>query len=416
MLGRRMGRVALVILALLAFALGFAGAAAGLDVTQPSVRGSTAQVHFEVLRGDDTASVAARLQRQGLVRNALVFRALARLRHLDTHIEAGIYDLSPGMSMEAIVARLVAGRAAQRTITVPEGLRVTQYPRYFAVLPHFAAQRFLKTAASGQLPDGTKLWEAYWYVARPDASVPYTLEGYLFPDTYAFDPTADDTVVVRRMLDTLGERLCPGPDAAHLDAYLHDAAQCKAHETRLGASGPGLFERLEDRYFTTDDAVALRGALTLGSLAIREIAKPTDAQGVVNVFYNRYLVAQGKLPASSDHPGYLGSDPSAEYARDTSQPPADGHWWADLADAGAKVEPGSPYNADVATHLGLIPGPIAAPGWVEIAAAANPNPDGPTAAFFFVTDHCGTPHYAAQQSAFLADAQRAVDQHQCWTS
>jgi cell division protein YceG involved in septum cleavage len=416
MAGGRAARVALVILALLAFALGFVGVAAGLDVTQPTVHGVTARVPFEVVRGDDTASVAARLQRDGLIRNALVFRALGRLRHLDARLQAGIYDLSPGMSTGTVMTQLMTGRASERTITVPEGLRVTQYPRYFAELPHFNAANFLKTAASGQLPDGTKLWEAYWYLPKPDASVPYALEGYLFPDTYAFDPTADETVVVRRMLDALGEKLCPGPNAAHLDAYLHDASQCKGHEVKLGTGGTGLFERLEDRYITTDDAAALRSALILGSLAIREIGKPADAQGVVNVFYNRYLVAQGKLTASDDHPGYLGSDPSAEYARDTQQPPADGHWWAELADAGAKIEPASPYNSDVTTHLGLIPGPIAAPGWAELAAAANPNPSGPTPAFFFVTDHCGTPHYSAQQSAFQANAQRAVEQHQCWTS
>ncbi len=416
MAGGRAGRVALVIAALLAFAVGFVGVAAGLDVTQPTVRGATARVQFEVLRGDDTASVAARLQRQGLIRNALVFRALGRLRHLDAHLQAGIYDLSPGMSTSSVLAQILAGHVVDRNITVPEGLRVTQYPHYFAQLPHFDAARFLKTAATGQLPDGTKLWEVYWYLPKPDASVPYALEGYLFPDTYAFDPTADDSAVVRRMLDTLGEKLCPGPDAAHPDAYLHDAAQCKAHQVKLGADGPGVFDRLEDRYFTTDDAAALHAALTLGSLAIREIAKPADAQGVVDVFYNRYLVAQGKLTASSDHPGYLGSDPSAEYARDTKQPPADGHWWAELADAGAKIAPDSPYNSDVETHLGLIPGPIATPGWAELAAAANPNPAGPTTAFFFVTDHCGTPHYAALQSAFQADAQRAVEQHQCWTT
>jgi cell division protein YceG involved in septum cleavage len=407
--------VALLLAALLAFVVGFAGVAAGLDATQPAVRGATTRVQFEVVRGDDVASVATRLQHDGLIRNTLVFRALARVRHLDAHLQAGIYDLSPAMSTNAVVAQLLNGRTVERTITVPEGLRVTQYPRYFAQLPHFDAARFLKTAASGQLPDGTKLWEAYWYVAKPDAIVPYALEGYLFPDTYAFDPTADDATVVQRMLDTLGEKLCPGPDAAHLNAYLHDAAACKAHEAKLGTSGPGIFERLEDRYFTKDDTAALHAALILGSLAIREIANPKDAQGVVDVFYNRYLVAQGKLPASSDHPGYLGSDPTAEYARDTHQPPADGHWWAELADAGAIIEPGSPYNSDVVTHLGLIPGPIAAPGWAELAAAANPNPSGPTTAFFFVTDHCGMPHYSSQQSAFLADAHRAVDLNQCWT-
>jgi len=412
----RAGRVALTVVTLLAFAVGFVAVAAGLEITQPSQRGSAAHVQFEVVPGDNTAKVAARLQRTGLIRDALLFRVLARVRNLDTHIEAGIYDLSPGMSMSAVVARLVAGRPDQRSITIPEGLRVTQYPANFAALPHFNAQRFLQIATTGKLPDGTNLWDAYWYVAKPDSTVPYALEGYLFPDTYAFIPTADETVVVRRLLDTLGERLCPGPDPAHLDTYIHDAVQCRAHGARLGASRPNIFDALEQRYFTTDDTLALHDALILSSLAIREIKRSADAQGVVNVFYNRYLVSLGKIPSGPDHPANLGSDPSAEYARDTASPPSDGHWWAELADAGANIASASAYNADVATHTGLIPGPVAAPGWNELAAGAYPNPDSSaTAAFYFVTDHCGTVHYATGLAAFTADAHRAVDQHQCWT-
>jgi UPF0755 protein len=414
--GRRMGRVAGALLALLAFACGFALVAGGLDATQPSVRGATTQVQFEVRSGDNATAVADRLEREGLIRNALVFRLLARVRHLDTHIEAGIYDLSPAMSTESIIARLVLGHPDQRVITIPEGLRVTQYPPYFAALPRFSATGFLKIAASGQLPDGTRLWEAYWYVAKPQATVPYALEGYLFPDTYAFNPTDDETAVVRRMLDTLGEHLCPSANLAHPDAYIHDRAQCRAHGVPIGPQGIAVFTALEQRYFTTDDTRALHDALTLASLAIREIVHSADAQGVTDVFYNRYLVSLGKIAASADHEAFLGSDPSAEYARDTAQPPAAGKWWAALADKGANIAAPSLYNSDVPAHTGLIPGPVAAPGWLEIAAAADPNPAGSSPYFFFVGDHCGAVHYAKQLAEFMDTARRAVDLNKCWTT
>ncbi|HZC76972.1 MAG TPA: hypothetical protein VE258_04450, partial [Ktedonobacterales bacterium] len=86
---KRGGLVITIIVGLLALGSGFGSAAAFIGITQPSVAGATAPVQFTVEPGDSTAAVAQRLQQQGLIRNAQLFRLWARYKHLDTGIEPG---------------------------------------------------------------------------------------------------------------------------------------------------------------------------------------------------------------------------------------------------------------------------------------------------------------------------------------
>ncbi|MGZ3584668.1 MAG: hypothetical protein ACXWP6_19200, partial [Ktedonobacterales bacterium] len=80
---KRAGLVIVVIVALVALALGFGASTAALYITQPSSN-STATVHFVVNKGDSAAAVADNLQKAGLIRNAQLFRVWARYRHLDS--------------------------------------------------------------------------------------------------------------------------------------------------------------------------------------------------------------------------------------------------------------------------------------------------------------------------------------------
>src|SRR5260370_40002730 len=73
----RAGRVALIVVTLLAFAVGFVAVAAGLEITQPSQRGSAAHAQFEVGPGDNTAKVGARPPPTGPIPGGLVVRVLA---------------------------------------------------------------------------------------------------------------------------------------------------------------------------------------------------------------------------------------------------------------------------------------------------------------------------------------------------
>ncbi|HLY29708.1 MAG TPA: endolytic transglycosylase MltG, partial [Ktedonobacterales bacterium] len=248
------GRIVLVVVTVLVFGVSFAGATVAFDITQPSVSGSTQTVRFVVVKGDTTTSIADRLQQEGLIRNAELFKLLARYRHLDRSIEPGTYYLSAGMTMDQIVLKLQHGIPDVVEVTVPDALRVTQYPTYITGLPNFDGATFLKIAKTGIEPDGTKLWQKYWYVAQPGEKVAYALEGYLYPDTYEFDRTADTVSVVETMLNELGDQLCPGP-VDQPNSYIFNKAQCKAHAIKVG--GQNIFTAMEQNYSTTNDTLAL---------------------------------------------------------------------------------------------------------------------------------------------------------------
>jgi UPF0755 protein len=400
-------RAGAVVLALLAFVCGFVGVAAGMDVTQPSAPASSVVVSFQVYPGDTVSAVANRLQAAGLIRNALLFRLLARLRHLDANMEPGTYQLSPNMSMDAVIAVLLKGVQVQQVqILVPPGLRVSQYAGYFAgKLPSFDAHTFMQIVTTGVFPDGTKVSSEYWYVLSPRRpNVPFALEGYLFPDTYDFDTSYDARKVIERLLDTLGEKaLCPGPDPNHPDAYIHDQTQClaHAHTVNVGSRQVSIFTEMEGRFFTKDPVTALYDTLTLASIVVREIEFDADAIGVADVYYNRYLTWKNNSDnPAGDYVQNMGADPTAQYALETDHPPTNGKWWAPLPDAAKNVDPGNLYNTAVSTHAGLMPGPIAAPKLVDIEAAAKADDPTPSPYYFFV-NACGKTYYARSYYEFI---------------
>lgn len=409
---KRAGPAIIVIFALLALACGFGASTAALYVTQPSSN-STATVHFVVNKGDYAAAVADNLQKAGLIRNAQLFRLWARYRHKDSGIEPGIYNLSANMTMDKILDELQQGKPDERLAGVPDGLRVSQYAAYFSQdLPNFNSDSFLKIVKTGVEPDKTNLWDKYWYVQKPGAGVVYALEGYLYPEHYFFQPDANETVVVERMLNQLGELLCPGPDNSSTP-YFKDKAQCLAHAATIGDKNVNIFTAMESSYFTKDPTAALHSALIIASMTAREIAKYSDAPGVASSYWTRYAALSHHIDNTGDVAD-MGSDPTVQYARDTDHPPAQGQkWWTDLGNAGKLIDTTSPYN--VYTNGGnLPPGPIANPHWQHIFAAANPSK---TPYFYFVSDHCGNIHYAKTGGAeFDAIVQKYITQNQCSTS
>lgn len=394
-------RVIAVVLALLAFICAFGGVAIGLTLTQPAVHGSTVTVQFGVKKNDSAKAIGARLQTAGLIRNALFFSELAKFRHLDTQLRAGVYQLSPSMTMDAIIQQLLNGQPEkEQLITIPPGHRVAEYPAYFDTLQNFDSANFLQVAQTGVLKDGTKLSTTYWYLPPKQGNTVDALEGYLFPDTYYFDSAWDEQQVIARMLDGLGEQLCPGPNNQP-DAYIHDQAQCKAHGAKVGKTG-NIFTEMEQRFGTTNDVLALYDTLTLSSIVVREVKYTKDIPGIADVYYNRYtIMANGtNLTPGGDTIVALEADPTVQYARDTDNPPDPntGRYWVKLADSGRNVDPNSVYN--MYTHKGLMPGPIAAPRLEDIVGIATANEPTASPNFWFVNDCQGTTHFASTFAQF----------------
>jgi UPF0755 protein len=402
-------RVIVVFLTLVALAVGFVGGTVVLDVFQPSNKNVTTVVEFEVKSGDTSVSIAQRLQDDGLIRNAAIFHAWVHYRKLlNSGVESGIYYLSPNMTMGAIITKLEGkpdkSNIAQVFVVLNDHMRATEYPAKFTKLPQFSAKEFLAIAKTGIEPDGTKLWQKYWYIKQPiPGKTAYALEGYLYPAGYYFYTNATAQDVIEKLITQFGEELCPGPSSAPAQ-YITDAKQCRAHAFTVG--GKNIFDAMLAAYpDAKTDVAALSDTLIIASLATQEIKKATDFAGVAAVYHNRYLNIETQGTADV---GYsLGSDPSAEYARDTITPPTNGKWWAAPADA-SKIAVTNPYNTR--TQSGMPPGAISNPFITDIKGAAAP---GKSPYYYFVSDKCGKFYYATNLADFNNNVKPKQDTGNC---
>ncbi len=112
-----------------------------------------------VAKGDSLSSVAAQLQQQQLIKNALVFRYYMQLEGLDRQLQAGSYELRASMSLAEIAQQLTLG-TEDIWITLPEGWRREEIAAYLATqdLVEYDEKEFLRLTTD--------------------------LEGTLYPDTY----------------------------------------------------------------------------------------------------------------------------------------------------------------------------------------------------------------------------------------
>lgn len=268
-----------------------------------------AEQAFTVEPGEPVASIAARLERAGLVRSGDAFLAYMIYSGLDRGVQSGAYRLSPALSAAEIAHILQDATPAQVTLVVLAGWRMEEVA---AALPssgvQVAPEDFLRAASS--VPPGLDF--------LPGGS---SAEGFLFPDAYVLPRTVDAESLVLAMLRNF---------ALHLTPELREAF------ARRGLS--------------------VREAVTLASIIEREAVQDDEMPIIASVFFNR--LAKGMK---------LESDPTVQYS--LGYQAERGGWWptgltyADLANP-------SPYNTYA--WPGLPPGPIASPGLTALRAVAYP--------------------------------------------
>lgn len=270
-----------------------------------------ALLELRIESGASARGVADQLAEAGIVADRGLFLQFMRYRGLDRTIETGLYYLSGEMSIPEIASLLQSAETLATRLTIPEGWRTGQIADLVAEsnLP-ISREEFL--AAASARPAG--------YSFTADLPPGAGLEGFLFPDTYLFDPQGSAVDLVMAMLDVFELRVSPG--------------------MRAGFSRQGL---------------TLYEAVTLASIVEREARVPGERQLIASVFINR-LRAGMKLEA----------DPTVQYAIGLTP---DGSWWKSpltLSD----LQLDSPYNTYQVA--GLPPGPIANPGLASLTAVSDP--------------------------------------------
>jgi len=351
--------IAVFLLGVLVFASVYYAWTTVIDIFQPvSPPGAGRTIPIEIKKGETTAQIADDLQAKGLIHNALAFRVWARVKGLDRQLQAGgYYHLSTGMTISDIIDQLINTSPDVFYVTIPEGYRIEQIAQVFAGagLVRFNKQDFLKyTKHPAQFPDAVK------YPVLKLIPAGNSMEGLLFPATYDMPINANAQDVVNRMLKAFD-------DYAQKYDLVARARANKLNEYQM---------------------------IILASLVQREILHLHDAPGVAGVYWNRFM---NNVP--NDTAGYLGSDPSVQYARDSQTPPQ--QYWQPLQDAGKNIATNSPWNTYL--NQGLPPTPICSPGLATLQAAASP---AKSDYFYFLSTKTGTIVYAKTYQEFQQDVQK----------
>ena len=275
--------------------------------------GNGQEVLVTIMPDDIGEDVALTLQQSGVT---MSFSAFYELLLADSTIifQPGTYALQGEMSAQAALEALLdpANRVENR-VTIPEGTVLPETLELLALGTGLPIEDFQAAVA-----DPTR------YGVPAEAP---SIEGYLFPATYTFDPGVTAEQVIERLA---------GEMTARLDA--------------LGIAP-------EDRY----------RVLTLASVVQREAGSDLEDFGrVARVFVNR--IDEGMLLQSDATVHYGTQDFDSVFTTD-----------AERADAS------NPYNTYA--NPGLPVGPIGAPGEAAIEAAAAP-PEGEW--LYFVTVNLAT--------------------------
>ncbi len=268
---------------------------------------------IEIPSGANAALIGELLYGEGLIHNQQVFQLYVRLHSLGHRFIAGIYNLSPSLSLEQIAEKLANGEIYSETIwfTIPEGFTVKEIAQRLEERGLVESSLFLDFAREPSI----SILESFPFLkAVTDPEVEFLLEGYLFPDTYEVYPESGVEEITALMLRRL-EQIITAEDQqriAELNSSLHEI-------------------------------------LTIAAMVEREGRVDHERPLIAGVIYNRLEIDM-----------LLQIDATIQYAL--------GETKEFLTFKDLEIE--SPYN----TYLfgGLPPGPIAAPGAASIKAALYP--------------------------------------------
>ncbi len=301
----------------------------------PSVRPGPPAI-VDIPTGAGVAGIAAALEDAGVIGRPRLFVALAVAARAQGELRAGEYEFAEGGSPWEILTILRSGRTKRHFVTLQEGWTVAQMAD--AIAGANLARREDLLALSGD--------PAF---ARALDLPGELLEGYCFPDTYAFTRGRTADAILKRLVSRFRE------------VYTEEKAAA-------GAEAGGDLSEHE--------------IVTLASIVEKETGVPEERALIAAVFLNR--LRRGMR---------LQSDPTVIYG---------------IADLDGNLtrehlaRPG-PYNTSV--RVGLPPGPIANPGRAALRGVLEPAPD---EYLYFVSRNDGSHQF----SRTLAEHNRAVRRYQ----
>jgi len=266
------------------------------------------------------AVVRTLAQAGALSDESLAWRYVRWVKRDRRPLRAGEYAFTGPLRPDEVLERVYRGEVRLHRFTVPEGLRADEIAAI--------------VARSGLASDADFLTATHDPALARSLGVPYPgLEGFLFPDTYAFAQGVSARTIAEEMVDRFKEEYA------------------KANELRRSGV-----------VFTMGEAA------TFASIVEKETGRPEERPRIACVFHNRLKLGMR-----------LQTDPTVMYATMLRT----GRWSKNISRADLLAP--HPYNTY--TSGGLPPGPIANAGSAALRATLAP---AECADLFFVSRNDGT--------------------------
>lgn len=267
------------------------------------------------------------------------------------YFQSGSYEIGMNLDYEDLINTLQGGNQTREvvTVTIPEGRNALEISDLLAEAEVCDAEEFLTALNENDYSDFEMIG------ALGDTSGKYySLEGYLFPDTYEFYKDDDVDSVIRKMLYNFQNRVTQD-----------------------------IISLIERSGYTLDQTI------TLASIIQNEAANANDMYNVSAVLHNR-------LRFGADYGVYrLECDSTSFYPYKNQQA---------VPETGAL----SFGNYDTYQIEGLPAGAICNPGLDAIMAAVKPSTDGDASSYlYFCHSEDGTAYYATNESDHLYNLQLA---------
>lgn len=258
------------------------------------------EVTIVVNEGDSLYNVLDALDSQGLIKNKTLLKIYMKLHNSSVELVPGTFKVAGDSSLDELIAILEnKNNEGSISVTIPEGYDIEEMARLFEEKGLFTQDEFLKAVKEYPAPD---------YIPKKEGRR-YDLEGFLFPDTYFFNPGVEPNEVIATMNNAFNSKI-----------------------NSIISEGTNIYE-----------------IITIASLIENETRVDEERPLVSSVIYNR-LNKEMKLQI----------DAAVIYAL--------GEHVDTVLNEHLEVD--SPYNTY--KNYGLPLGPISNPGLASIYAASNP--------------------------------------------
>jgi len=150
--------------------------------------GNSEPVEIRVTQGESLSAVAHKLRAHNVISNERLFSLWARINGSEKKIHWGLYRFDSSLPPREVLERMVLGKGVFYSITIPEGLTVTEIADLMEKMQIADREKFLAESANPELLAMLGLQEN-------------GIEGYLFPDTYHFTPLTPERDVILAMAE-----------------------------------------------------------------------------------------------------------------------------------------------------------------------------------------------------------------------